>query len=45
MYGKDLKAFELESDAPRPLQEDLDLWRRKGALGIFKRFSPMLLEL
>lgn len=33
MYGKDLKAFEAESDAPRALQEDLDLWRRKGALG------------
>ncbi|KAH7471325.1 hypothetical protein FOMA001_g12967 [Fusarium oxysporum f. sp. matthiolae] len=33
MYDKDLKAFETEGDAPRALQDDLELWRRKGALG------------
>jgi hypothetical protein len=33
MYGKDLRAFETEGDAPRALQDDLELWRRKGALG------------
>ncbi|KAG7425345.1 hypothetical protein Forpi1262_v013231 [Fusarium oxysporum f. sp. raphani] len=27
------KAFETEGDAPRALQDDLELWRRKGALG------------
>ncbi|KAI8412297.1 hypothetical protein FOFC_08927, partial [Fusarium oxysporum] len=33
MYGKDLRAFETEGDVPRALQDDLELWRRKGALG------------
>ncbi|RKL09105.1 hypothetical protein BFJ70_g16721 [Fusarium oxysporum] len=33
MYGEDLRAFETEGDAPRALQDDLELWRRKGALG------------
>ncbi|KAF6515144.1 hypothetical protein HZS61_005050 [Fusarium oxysporum f. sp. conglutinans] len=32
MYSKDLRAFETEGDAPRALQDDLELWRRKGAL-------------
>lgn len=33
MYGKDLKAFEAENADIRHLREDLELWRRKGALG------------
>ncbi|KID82217.1 transposase [Metarhizium guizhouense ARSEF 977] len=33
MYGKDLKAFETENAGVRHLREDLELWRRKGALG------------
>ena len=33
MYGKDLKAFEAENADVRHLREDLELWRRKGALG------------
>ena len=32
-YGKDLDAFEIENNTPRSLHEDLELWRRKGALG------------
>ncbi|KAJ0130912.1 Uncharacterized protein HZ326_25989 [Fusarium oxysporum f. sp. albedinis] len=33
MYSKDLRAFETDGDAaPRALQDDLELWRRKGAL-------------
>lgn len=33
MYGKDLKSFEAENADVRHLREDLELWRRKGALG------------
>src|SRR3546814_20537542 len=32
MYGTDLTAFEDEHDV-RQLQDDLEIWRRKGALG------------
>jgi hypothetical protein len=32
MYGKDPRVFETEGDATRALQDDLELWRRKGAL-------------
>jgi hypothetical protein len=33
MYGKDLEAFETETTNIQHLLQDLEMWRRKGALG------------